>query len=131
MPTEMPTELAAALRRIRVVLHRPSHPGNIGSAARAIKTMGLSRLVLVSPRRAIDDEARALAAGAVDVLEAAQHCASLEEAIGGCALAFAFSARPRELSHAAQDARGAALEAVAAAKDHEVALVFGNESAGL
>jgi tRNA/rRNA methyltransferase len=121
-----------ALSRIRVVLSRPSHPGNIGSAARAMKTMGLSQLLLVQPRRAIDDEARALATNGLDVLESARTVDSLEEAIGGCVLAVAFTARTRELSHAPADVRTAAGEGVAAAlKGDGVALVFGNETAGL
>jgi tRNA/rRNA methyltransferase len=121
----------AALSRIRVVLHRPSHPGNIGSAARALKTMGLARLVIVAPRRALDGEARALAANALDVLEGARFCTTLEEALEGAVLAFAYSARPRELSHEPLDARAAGVQAVQAAARDEVALVFGNESAGL
>jgi tRNA/rRNA methyltransferase len=120
-----------ALARIRVVLHRPSHPGNVGAAARALKTMGLSRLVLVAPRRAPGEEARALAAGAIDVLEGARVCATLEEALQGVALAIAFSARSRELSHRQLDVRSAAVEAVESAGRGEVALVFGNETAGL
>jgi tRNA/rRNA methyltransferase len=124
-----PAASVSALARIRVVLHRPSHPGNIGSAARAMKTMGLTRLVLVAPRRMPDDEARALAAGAADVLERALVCATLEEALEGAVLAMAFSARTRQLSHAPLGVREAALEAAAVAQ--EVALVFGNETAGL
>ena len=128
-------EQSAACGRIRVVLHRPSHPGNIGAAARAIKTMGLSRLVLVAPRRFPDPEADALAVNAIDVLARASVHASLKEALEGAAVAIAFSARSRDLSHPAMDVRAAALEAVAVAKSGanaaEVALVFGNETAGL
>ena len=125
---------ADALGRIRIVLHRTSHPGNIGSAARAMKTMGLTRLVLVAPKvadPAADEEARALATGSVDVVERATICASLEQALEGAEVAIAFSARPRDLSHAPLDARAAAAEAVASAATGEVALVFGNETAGL
>lgn len=122
---------ADILSRIRVVLHRPSHPGNIGAAARALKTMGLSRLVLVSPRRFPDPEADALAAGAVDILQQATVCGTIEQALEGAVLAVAFTARPRELSHAPRDARTAAGEAVAIARNADVALVFGNETAGL
>src|SRR6185312_3011796 len=64
-------DLSAAHARIRIVLARPSHPGNVGAAARAMKTMGFADLRLVAPRRAVDDEARALAAGAADVLASA------------------------------------------------------------
>jgi len=126
-----PAASVTPLAHIRVVLHRPSHPGNIGSAARAMKTMGLTRLVLVEPRRMPDDEARALAAGAADVLDAARVCASLREALEGAVLAMAFSARTRQLSHAPLDVREAALEAARVARSDEVALVFGNETAGL
>jgi tRNA/rRNA methyltransferase len=122
---------AEILSRLRVVLHRPSHPGNIGAAARALKTMGLSRLVLVSPRRLPDAEARALAAGGADVLAAARVCASLDEALEGAVLAIAYSARSRDLSHTPMHARAAAAEAAGTAREAEVALVFGNETAGL
>jgi len=122
---------AQILSQLRVVLHRPSHPGNIGAAARALKTMGLARLVLVSPRHFPHAQADALAAGALDVLRTARVCASLDEALSDAVLAIAYSARPRELSHSALDARAAAAEAAQAARHGEVALVFGNETAGL
>jgi tRNA/rRNA methyltransferase len=119
------------LSRIRVVLCRPSHPGNIGAAARAIKTMGLSRLVLVRPKRFPDPEARALATGALDVLQSARLCTTLDEALEGTTLSVAMSARSRELSHPPLDARAAAQELAQAARGEEVALVFGNETVGL
>jgi tRNA/rRNA methyltransferase len=122
---------AVRLDRMRVVLHRPSHPGNIGAAARAMKTMGLTRLALVEPRRFPDREADALAVNAVDVLASATVHGSLREALDGAVLAVAFSARGRDLSHAPLDARGAAAEAVDVAQVSDVALVFGNETAGL
>jgi tRNA/rRNA methyltransferase len=119
------------LSRIRVVLSRPSHPGNIGAAARAMKTMGLSRLVLVKPKTFPHPGARAMAAGADDVLESAQVCATLAEALAGTTFSIALSARVREVSHPPLDARAAAGEAVAAAQREETALVFGNETVGL
>lgn len=119
------------LPRIRVVLAQPSHPGNVGATARAMKTMGLQRLYLVRPRRDLDEQARAMSANAIDVLERAVVCATLDEALAGTALQIAFSARPRELSHPALDARAAAGEALSGARSQEVALVFGNELAGL
>jgi tRNA/rRNA methyltransferase len=119
------------LDRVRVVLHRTSHPGNIGAAARAMKTMGLSRLVLVSPKRFPDGEADTLSVGAQDILQAARVCDSLDEALSGAAVAIAFSARSRDLSHPPLDPRAAAAEAIATARQNEVALVFGNETAGL
>ena len=71
------------LSRIRVVLSHTSHPGNIGAAARAMKTMGLSALYLVNPKRPIDAEAEAMASGAADLLASACVCASLAEALHG------------------------------------------------
>jgi tRNA/rRNA methyltransferase len=118
--------------RVRVVLVRTTHPGNIGAAARAMKTMGLARLVLVAPRRFPDPQAEALAAGADDVLAAAQVCESLDDALAGTTLAIALTARRRELSHLALDARAAAgLAAAESARGGEVALVFGTELSGL
>src|SRR3989442_1323339 len=96
------------LSRIRVVLLRPSHPGNIGAAARAMKTMGITQLRLVRPKRFPHPEARAMASGALDVLESARACASLEEALAGTTYSVALSARARGLSHSLLDARGAA-----------------------
>ena len=119
------------LSRIRVVLTRPSHPGNIGAAARAMKTMGLARLFLVRPRRFPDPEARAMASGALDVLDSARACADLDEALAGTTFSVALSARPRELSHASLEARDAAREAFEAARHGAVAIVFGNETVGL
>lgn len=122
-----------SLSRIRVVLVRPSHPGNIGAAARAMQTMGLSRLVLVEPQRFPDPEARALAANALDVLAAAAVCASLDDALRGTVLQVAFSARSRALSHVPLSAREAAAGVMASLQSAQgdVALVFGNETYGL
>ncbi len=116
---------------MRIVLHRTSHPGNIGATARAMKTMGITRLFLVEPRRFPHLEADAMAVNAVDVLAGAKVCGSLAEALEGVALAVAFSARSRDLSHAPLDVRRAAVEAVGFSQANEVALVFGNETAGL
>lgn len=121
----------AALARVRVVLLHTTHPGNIGAAARAMKTMGLARLVLVAPQRFPDPAAVALASGAQDLLEHAQICATLDDALAGTALAIAVTARRRGLSHPAHDAREAARIALAAAEEAEVALVFGTEMSGL
>jgi tRNA/rRNA methyltransferase len=119
------------LSRIRVVLSGPTHPGNIGAAARAMKTMGLTRMCLVRPRRFPDPEASALAANAGDVLASARVYADLEAALAGTRFSVALSARPRELSHVPLDARSAAQEIADAARRFEVALVFGNETVGL
>ena len=119
------------LSRIRIVLSRPSHPGNVGAAARAMKTMGITRLVLVRPKRFPDPEARAMASGALDILQSARVCAELDEALAGATFSVALSARPRELSHAPLEARAAAQEAVDFARRGDVAIVFGNETVGL
>ena len=120
-----------ALDSIAVVLSRPSHPGNIGAAARAMKTMGLSDLRLVTPRRFPDPEAVALAAGGMDVLRGARVVATLEEALADRVLSVGFTARSRELSLPAAPVRECAAEIVAAAAGGGVALVFGNETSGL
>jgi tRNA/rRNA methyltransferase len=118
-----------AMERIRIVLCRPSHPGNIGAAARAMKTMGLADLRLIAPERFPAPEAQWMATNAGDVLENATLHSTLEESIKDCVAAFALSARPREWSPQVLDVRSAA------ARAHEiegpVAFVFGNESAGL
>ncbi len=119
------------LASIRVVLCQPSHPGNIGAAARAMKTMGLAELVLVRPKRFPHAEADALASGATDLLAAARVCDTLDEALAGCALAIGLSARRRELSHEQVTAREAAARAVATAHSQPAALVFGTEMSGL
>lgn len=123
-----PTNL---LSRISVVLCRPSHPGNIGAAARAMKVMGLSRLCLVTPKQFPDPEADARATGAVDVLAAARVCASLDEALAGTVFAVALSARQRDLGPVPKQAREAVAELLKEAENGEVALVFGNETMGL
>ncbi|HKO87108.1 MAG TPA: RNA methyltransferase [Burkholderiales bacterium] len=119
------------LARIRVVLSHTTHPGNIGAAARAIKTMGLSQLVLVNPRHFPDAQATAMASGADDVLAQAKVCATLDEALQGTRLAVAVTARRRDISHAGFDAREAAKSMLAEAAQGDVALVFGTEMSGL
>ena len=122
---------ADLLSRVRVVLSHTSHPGNIGAAARAMKTMGITALYLVNPKKPIDAEAEAMASGAADVLHAARVCASLTEALQGTVYALAVSARRRELAHASSQVRSASHELIAAAEKGEVALVFGTEMSGL
>jgi tRNA/rRNA methyltransferase len=114
---------------IRIVLCRPSHPGNIGAAARAMKTMGLTDLRLVSPERYPAPEAEWMATNAIDVLQSATVHASLADSIRECVAAFALSARPREWSPQVLDVRSAA--ARAAGMEGNIAFVFGNETAGL
>ncbi len=96
-----------AADRIAVVLSRPSHPGNVGAAARAMKTMGFADLRLVAPKRFPDPEAHALASGAADVLERAGIHERLEDAIADAILAVGFSSRARDLSHPPRAHRGA------------------------
>ena len=119
------------LERIRIVLSHTSHPGNIGAAARAMKTMGLTQLYLVNPAADPDGVGRARSSNARDVLEGAVVCQSLEEALAGTVLAAAMTARQREMAPQPQWARTAAPQIVAAAAHGPVALVFGNETAGL
>jgi tRNA/rRNA methyltransferase len=123
--------LRSPLERIRIVLSHPSHPGNIGAAARAMKTMGLSRLYLVNPKIFPDAQADAMATGATDVLTRATVCSSLAEALIGTVAATALTSRRRELATAPVWARQAAGELVTMTAAGEVALVFGNETAGL
>ncbi|WP_374479556.1 RNA methyltransferase [Zoogloea sp.] len=120
-----------ALERVRVVLTRTSHPGNIGAAARAMKTMGLSQLVLVSPQSFPDPVATARAAGADDILESARVVDTLTEALEGTVFAAALTARRRELAVPMKWAREAAVDVVQLAAHGDVALVFGNETKGL
>lgn len=119
------------LDRVRVVLTRTSHPGNIGGAARAMKTMGLSQLVLVSPHAFPSEVATARASGATDVLENARVVDTLEEALEDTVFAAAMTARRRELSLPMQWSREAAVEVGQYAQHGDVALVFGNETSGL
>jgi tRNA/rRNA methyltransferase len=119
------------MRRVRVVLCQTSHPGNIGAAARALKTMGFSRLVLVRPKMFPDPQAEAMASGAGDVLANALICDSLSEALDGVLLAVAMTARRRDLATEPLWARDGAAELAAASVRGEVALVFGNETSGL
>lgn len=122
-------------QRVRFILVEPSHPGNVGAAARAIKTMGFAELVLVKPRHAdvlSDPEARAMASGADDVLAAARIVDSLDIALTGVQWSLALSARPREYGPPLLPPRDAAPQAVQAmATGGEAALVFGNERTGL
>lgn len=117
--------------RIRFVLVRTSHPGNIGAAARAIRTMGFNRLELVAPHRFPHPEAVALASGAVDTLERARVTPTLVEAVSDCTLVLGCTARSRAVPLEELSPREAATRALAASAGGEVALVFGNERTGL
>ena len=126
------SNLEADAARIRIVLVGTQHPGNIGSAARAMKTMGLSRLVLVAPERYPHAEAEALAAGADDVLAQAQVTDSLAAALSDCRLVLGCTARDRRIALRQWTPREAAAQvAGVAAQAGEVALLFGRERTGL
>ena len=131
MANILPGPVDSPLARMRVVLVRTSHPGNIGASARAMYTMGLARLVLVAPAKFPHAEALALATGAASVLEGAAVAATLAEALAGCALAIGLSARPRAFAGRVMSVREASREAIARTRDGEVALVFGTEMSGL
>ncbi|MDR3414954.1 MAG: RNA methyltransferase [Nevskia sp.] len=119
------------LSRIRVVLVGTQHPGNIGSAARAMKTMGLSALVLVAPEAFPDPRADALAVGAVDLLQRARVCATLDEAVADCTRVAAATARPRHISAPVYTPREWVQRLAASEHAGQVALVFGRERTGL
>lgn len=128
----MESSLADIAGRIRIVLVGTQHPGNIGSAARAMKTMGLSRLVLVAPEKAPNAESQALAAGADDVLAGAVVVGSLAEAIADCRHVLGCTARSRRVPLDELAPRDAATRTVEAATGGaEAALVFGRERTGL
>ncbi len=116
------------------VLVEPSHPGNVGAAARALKTMGFSRLVLVAPRLAhvqTDPEAIAMASGAEDVLASARIVPTIADALAGVTWSVALTARMREYGPPQLAPREAAGEARVHALGGDIAFVFGNERTGL
>ena len=117
--------------QLRIVLVGTQHPGNIGSAARAMKTMGLHQLVLVAPEKAPDRDTHAMAAGADDLVEAAPVFATLAEAVADCRWVLGATARNRRIQLEPLHPRDAAVRAVTAAAAGPVALVFGRERTGL
>ena len=126
---------ASQAKLLRWVLVETSHPGNVGSAARALKTMGFSDLRLIAPKIAgvaQTPEAVALASGAVDVLEFSEETSSLESAVQDCTLVLGLTSRDREFGPPAlnwQDARP--LVEAAITGNQKVALLFGPERTGL
>ena len=128
----LPPFLPPPLDRVRIVLVGTQHPGNIGSAARAMKTMGLSQLVLVAPERFPHPEAVALAAGASDLLDGAVRFETLAEAVADCRLVLGCTARSRRIALEELSPRiGAARALATAGGGADVAVVFGRERTGL
>jgi tRNA (cytidine32/uridine32-2'-O)-methyltransferase len=118
-------------RHIRIVLVETSHPGNIGAAARSMKTMCLDRLVLVNPVSFPHAEASARASGATDILEQAQIAKNLDEALAGCVLVAGTSARRRALGPQALAPRTCVHKLTQVSPDQDVAVLFGRERTGL
>jgi tRNA (cytidine32/uridine32-2'-O)-methyltransferase len=120
-----------ALEHVRIVLVETSHPGNIGGAARAMKTMGLQQLWLVRPSRYPDPQAEWRAAGALDVLDAAKVVDSLDAAVGDCALVIGTSTRARRIPWPQLTAREAGQKLHGESTRQPIAVLFGREASGL
>lgn len=116
---------------IRIILVGTTHPGNIGAAARAMKNMGLSDLMLVRPRYFPHDDATARASGAEDILEAARVVDSLDEALCDCVYVAGASARSRTIGWPSMTPRECANRLLQESRHGTVAAVFGSEKAGL
>lgn len=116
---------------IRVVLVEPSHPGNIGAVARAMKNMGLRELVLVQPKLFPHAEATARASGADDLLERARVVETLAEGLEGCGFVAATTSRDRDQNFHVLDVREAAERIVAESHASPAAVLFGAERTGL
>ena len=129
--SEKPQGVDARYDNIRVVMVNTSHPGNIGAAARAIKTMGLKRLYLVAPQDFPSDQATWRASGAGDVLENAVVSDTFAEAIDDCDLVIGASARLRRIPWPLLHPRQCGRTVAAESSNHQVALVFGREDRGL
>ena len=119
------------LSKVRIVLVNTSDCRNIGSAARAMKTMGLTDLVLVDPIELPNGQAQALSAGASDVLNGARVVKTLQDAITDCGLVVGTSARSRTLPWPMLDPRECGEKLIKEANEYPVAIVFGRESSGL
>lgn len=122
---------AVMLENIRIILVETSHTGNMGSTARAMKTMGLSNLYLVNPLVQPDSHSIALSAGASDVIGNAAIVSTLDEALAGCELVIGTSARSRTLSWPMVEPRECGERCVKMASHSPVAIVFGRERVGL
>ncbi|CDH23920.1 putative methyl transferase in Fe-S cluster assembly [Xenorhabdus bovienii str. kraussei Becker Underwood] len=127
----IPNLKAVMLENIRIILVETSHTGNMGSAARAMKTMGLTNLYLVNPLVQPDSHSIALSAGASDVIGNATIVNTLDEALAGCELVIGTSARSRTLSWPMVEPRECGERCIKAAGHSPVAVVFGRERVGL
>ncbi|WP_096086789.1 tRNA (cytosine(32)/uridine(32)-2'-O)-methyltransferase TrmJ [Agaribacterium haliotis] len=125
------SDLKATLDNIKIVMINTTHPGNIGAAARALKNMGLSKLVLVDPKEYPTAKATWRAANAVDVLDQVEVASSLDEAIADCSLVIGTSARERRIPWPLQTPRECADRIWQEAKQHKTAILFGREDRGL
>ena len=125
------SSVESRLAAVRVVLINTTHPGNIGATARAMKTMGLSSLHLVTPKVFPNADATAMASGADDLLQTAVVHDSLDSALQGCPLVMGTSARLRSLPMPMLDVRAASEQAVTESTAHQVAILFGRERYGL
>ena len=125
--------VSAHLSHVRIVMVNTTLPANIGSALRAMKTMGLSKLVLVAPKTYPHPDIDALAAGATDLIEQIEIVETLADAIKDCHLVFGTSARSRTIPWPLLDARPAAEKSISAVVNdqQDVAVVFGREDRGL
>ena len=129
MQTALPL---ASLDHIRIVMVNTTLPANIGAALRAMKTMGITRLVLVDPKTYPHPDINALSAGASDLIEKIEIVPTLQDAIADCHMVFGTSARSRTIPWPLLDVRPASVEAITAAnQQQEVAIVFGREDRGL
>ena len=117
---------------VQIVLVETSHPGNIGSVARAMKNMGLANLSLINPKKFPHQDATALAGNATDVLDNAKIFSSIQEAVNTSKVIYATSARERTIEWPTLTANDAASEIQElVANEIEVSILFGREDRGL
>ena len=117
---------------INIVLIETSHPGNIGSVARAMKTMGLKNLLLINPRKFPSGDANALSGNAIDILEKAKVYKNLKDAIKDSTFVYATSARVRTIQWPTKNAQDAAEEIVKqVSANKKISIIFGREDRGL
>ncbi len=120
-----------SLKQVKIVMVHTSHSGNIGAAARAMKTMGLSQLVLVAPKVFPSEESLAMASGATDILEQADVVDTIDDAISDCGYVVGASARSRNLPWPLVNPREMAAQILSLPTDTKVAVVVGRERSGL